>query len=33
MRKGLKIVIDITEEANADLILKYLYKNMPNGYL
>ena len=26
-RKGLKIVIDITEEANADLILNYLYKN------
>ena len=24
---GLKIVIDITDEANADLILKYLYKN------
>ena len=26
-KDGLKIVIDITEEANADLILNYLYKN------
>lgn len=26
-RKGLKIVIDISEEANAELILNYLYKN------
>ena len=26
-RNGLKIVIDISEEANADLILNYLYKN------
>ena len=26
-RKGLRIVIDISEEANAELILNYLYKN------
>jgi len=26
-RKGLKIVLDITEDANAEMILNYLYKN------